>query len=62
MTYQHVIYAIIVGAAVNAGCQREVAAPAPPHANGGSGEKVRIQLNLGKQGSVDVEKSDKSSN
>jgi len=66
MTYKQLTYAILVSVIVLIGCQREAAAPAgapgPAQANSGDDDKVRIQLNLGKQGSVDIEKSDKSSN
>lgn len=62
MTYKHVIYAILVSAVLVVGCQREAAGPAPAAApaqsGSGSDDKTRIQLNLGKQGSIDIERKD----
>ena len=62
MTYKHVIYAILVSAVLVVGCQREAAGPAPAAApaqsDSGSDDKTRIQLNLGKQGSIDIERKD----
>jgi hypothetical protein len=43
------------------GCQREAAGPpavAPAQSDSGSDDKTRIQLNLGKQGSIDIERKD----
>ena len=62
MTYKHVICAILFSTVFVVGCQREAAGPAPAAApaqsESGSGDKTRIQLNLGKQGSVDIERKD----
>jgi hypothetical protein len=68
MTYMQAIYAILIsGAAYGAvGCERDASTPAagprPAQTDSGGDDKTRIQLNLGKQGSVDIEKSDKGSN
>ena len=62
MTYKYAIYAILISAAVIVGCQRDASGPpaaaGPAQSDGGGDDKMRIQLNLGKQGSVDIEKKD----
>jgi PBP1b-binding outer membrane lipoprotein LpoB len=63
VTYKPVIHAILVSAVLVVGCQREAAgppaaAPAPAQSDSGSDDKTRIQLNLGKQGSIDIERKD----
>jgi hypothetical protein len=64
MTYMQAIYAILVSGVTYGvvGCEHDAAAPVagPPAVEAGSGDdKMRIQLNLGKQGSVDIEKNGK---
>jgi hypothetical protein len=60
MTYKYAIYAFLVSAVVVVGCQREAATPvaAPAQSESDSDDKTRIQLNLGKQGSIDIERRD----
>lgn len=62
MTYKYAIYAILVTAAFVVGCQREAegppAAAAPAQSDSTADDKTRIQLNLGKQGSIDIERKD----
>lgn len=59
MTYKRTIYAILMSAVLVAGCQPEASAPTAAQSDSGSDEKMRIQLDLGDKGSVDIEKKDK---
>ena len=60
MTTNQAIYAILFTATVLVGCQHEASAPAaaPARAENDGEDKVRVQLNLGKQGSIDIEKKE----
>jgi len=62
MTYKRTIYAILMSALLVVGCQGETSAPAAAQGDNGGDDKLRIQLNLGDTGSVDIEKNDKASN
>lgn len=60
MTYQYALYAILACTVFVVGCQREAAGPgstvAPSQSDSGSDDKTRFQLNLVKQGSIDMER------
>jgi hypothetical protein len=62
VTYKYALGVILVSVAVVVGCQRDASGPptaaAPAQSDGGGDDKTRIQLNLGKQGSVDIERKD----
>jgi len=58
MTTNQAIYAILFAATVLVGCQQEASAPAPARAGSDGEDKVRVKVDLGKQGSIDIEKKD----